>query len=98
MEVLVVEVPEEPEDARSEYLSQQHHERGQVEDEDHPSQPVEEGDRTYSYARNSTHKEESGSILQMYICIYTQSEKLMSMCQWRKVIVPNINQKQEHTV
>lgn len=43
VEVLVIEVPQEPEDARSEYLSDQHHKGGQVEDEDHPCQPVEEG-------------------------------------------------------
>ena len=46
VEVLVVEVAEEPEDARSEDLSQEHHERGEVEDEDHASQPVEKHYRT----------------------------------------------------
>ena len=43
VKVLVIEVPQEPEDSRSQYLSDQHHKGGQVEDEDHPCQPVEEG-------------------------------------------------------
>lgn len=47
MEVLVVEIPEKPEDTWSEHLSYQHHKGGQVEDKDHPCQPVEEGYRAY---------------------------------------------------
>ena len=42
MEVLVVEVPEEPEDTRSQDLPEQHHKGGQVEDEDHSCKPVQE--------------------------------------------------------
>ena len=76
MEVLVVEVPEEPEDARSEDLSQQHHERGQVEDENHPSQPVEEGDRTYSYIHKKQHTQgrEWINITDVYMYIHTKRE------------------------
>ena len=48
VEVLVVEVSKEPEDTRPEDLSQEHHKGGQIEDEDHSSQPVQECYCTYT--------------------------------------------------
>ena len=47
MEVLVVEVPEEPEHPGTKDLSEKHHEGSEIEDEDHSSQPMEEHDRPY---------------------------------------------------
>ena len=44
MEVVVVEVPEEPEHPGTQHLTQQHDKGSKVEDEDHSRQPVEEHD------------------------------------------------------
>ena len=56
VEVLVVEVSEEPQHARSEHLAQQQHQRGQVEDEDHASQPVKEHHRACCSKGESVHR------------------------------------------
>ena len=42
VEVGVIEVPEEPEDPRTQHLPQQEDEGGEVEDIDHAHQPVDE--------------------------------------------------------
>ena len=42
IEVWIVEIPEEPQDARPEDLPQQNDKGGKVEDVDHPVQPVDE--------------------------------------------------------
>ena len=47
VEVLVVEVSKEPEHSGTKDLSEKHHERGEVKDEDHPCQPVKEHHSTY---------------------------------------------------
>ena len=55
VEVLVVEVPQEPQHSRSQDLPQQHHKGGKVEDVDHASQPVEEGDGAYRRTDGQTY-------------------------------------------
>ena len=45
VEVGVIEVPEEPEDPRTQHLPQQEDEGGEVEDVDHAHQPVDEHGR-----------------------------------------------------
>ena len=52
VEVLVIEVSEEPEHSRTKDLTKQHHKRGKVEDEDHPCQPVKEHHCTYRGRRD----------------------------------------------
>ena len=47
VEVLVVEIPKEPEYSGTKDLSEKHHKRGEVKDEDHPCQPVKEHHSTY---------------------------------------------------
>ena len=47
MEVLVVEVSQEPEHSGTKDLTKKHHKWGKVEDEDHPRQPVKEHHSTY---------------------------------------------------
>ena len=47
MEVLVVKVSKEPEHSGTKDLTEKHHKRGKVKDEDHPCQPVKEHHSTY---------------------------------------------------
>lgn len=57
VEVLVIEVSQEPEHSGTKDLAKKHHKRGKVEDEDHPRQPVKEHHSTYG----RTKREENGS-------------------------------------
>ena len=42
VEVLVVEVPKEPEDTWPDHLPHEEHKRGQIEDKNHANKPVDE--------------------------------------------------------
>ena len=47
VEVGIVEIPEEPEDPRAKYFPQENDKGGEVEDVDHPYQPVDEHRRPW---------------------------------------------------